>query len=30
MTGGPSIVFCQYAEAGKSKIRPHKYENPNK
>ena len=25
MTGGPSIVFCRYAEAGVSKIRSHIY-----
>ena len=25
MIGGPSIVFCRYAEAGVSKIRPHIY-----
>ena len=27
MIGGPSIVFCRYAEAEMSKIRSHKYEN---
>ena len=27
MIGGPSIVFCRYAEAEMSKIRCHKYEN---
>ena len=27
MTGGPSILFCRYAEAEMSKIRSHKYEN---
>ena len=27
MTGGPSIIFCRYAEAEMSKIRSHKYEN---
>ena len=25
MIGGPSIVFCRYAEAGVSKIRSHIY-----
>ena len=28
MVGGPSIVFCRYAEAGKSKIRSHVYKDP--
>ena len=28
MIGGPSIVFTRYAEAGKTKIRSHEYENP--
>ena len=27
MVGGPSIVFSRYAEAGKSQIRSHKYQN---
>ena len=25
---GPSIVFCWYAEAGKSRIHDHKYQDP--
>ena len=25
MVGGPSIVFCRYAEKGVTKIRPHVY-----
>ena len=28
MIGGPRTVFCQYAEAGKSKIRSHIYKDP--
>ena len=27
MGGGPSIVFCQYTEAGKCQIKCHKYQN---
>ena len=27
MIGGPSIVFCRYAEVGQSKIRSHQYED---
>ena len=27
MIGGPSIVFCRYAEAGVSQIRSHIYED---
>ena len=27
MIGGPSIVFCRYAEAGKSRIKDHLFEN---
>ena len=29
MIGGPSIVFCRYAEAGVSKIRSHIYRGSN-
>ena len=27
MIGGPSIVFCRYAEADVSKIRSHRYQD---
>ena len=29
MIGGPSIVFCRYAEVGVSKIRSHRYQDAN-
>ena len=29
MVGGPSIIFCRCAEVGVSKIRSHKYQDPN-
>ena len=30
MVGGPSIVFCRYAEKGVTKIRPHVYGEESK
>ena len=29
MAGGPSIVFCQYHESGKSQIHSHQYTDAN-
>ena len=30
VVGSPSIIFCRYHEAGKTKIRNHKYGNESK